>query len=94
MAHETLTDQQQREGWAFVAPPSPSDWPSERITCGAFHPNPEADRLTREMSPPSQYDGCGRHMVWSYAYRCVDCGRWFHRACIRRHFAASTEAPY
>jgi hypothetical protein len=69
----------------------------ECITCGSSHPDfaveervqraraKERDRVSEESDAEDAY-GCGGTIVWTAAYRCVDCGRWFHRDCIRRHF--------
>ena len=66
---------------------------AECIICGASHPDlaiEERVQLARlREGAASDSEGCGRTMVWTVAYRCVDCGRWFHRECIRRHFASS-----
>jgi hypothetical protein len=68
--------------------------PVECIICGASHPDLAIEdrvQLARARKrTSSDADGCGRTMVWTAAYRCVDCGRWFHRDCIRRHFNASS----
>ena len=32
------------------------------------------------------WSGCGKAMTWLHAYRCRQCARWLHGACIDRHF--------
>ena len=66
------------------------------IICGASHPDERVEEILGELRASQGYDpgpmgGCGRTMLWPYAYRCVTCGRWFHRECIRRHFAATQD---
>jgi hypothetical protein len=65
----------------------------EMIACGASHPDLAVEtrvQLARSRGSATEVgDGCGRTMVWTVAYRCVDCGRWFHRDCIRKHFEKS-----
>lgn len=69
-----------------------------RVACGTFHPDRETHNRTAAQAgyPPDSYDdtGCGQPIPWTFAYRCVDCGRWFHRDCIKRHFARNAEPPY
>jgi hypothetical protein len=64
----------------------------DRITCGASHPDPAVEQRFQEVrsdrDAPTDTAGCGRSMVWTVAFRCVDCGRWFHRDCILKHFDA------
>jgi hypothetical protein len=79
----------------------PTDNPSERVICGTFHPNLDTHRrmMVQAGYPAevaSSYDdtGCGSPILWPFTYRCVDCGRWFCTACIRRHFQAAIQAPY
>lgn len=73
----------------------PSDDPrsvGEFIVCGDDHPNPVTNDLAKMLRANEGYPtegGCGRRMRWTYAYRCVECGRWFHRDCIKEHFAAT-----
>lgn len=69
--------------------------------CGTYHPDLETHRRCMILAgvAPEQamtYDdtGCGALMVWTFAYRCVDCGRWFHKTCIWRHFQENIEPPY
>lgn len=73
----------------------------ERVICGTFHPDLDMHRRCMVLAGYAQEDadsyddtGCGRSILWTFAYRCVECGRWFHRDCIRRHFAKAAEAPY
>lgn len=67
---------------------------SERIACGRSHPDERTEEiwnLIRESEghPTGPMGGCGKEMLWTMAYRCVECGRWFHRECALRHFALS-----
>jgi hypothetical protein len=62
------------------------------ITCGADHPDPEIAAALRRMREEAGYPtegGCGKRMCWTLAFRCVECGRWMHRDCIRKHFQES-----
>lgn len=62
----------------------------ERVACGATHPDPEIEErfvaLRANEKAPSGFDGCGRAGVWTFMFRCVECGRWMHKDCILRHF--------
>lgn len=63
--------------------------PVERITCGHVSPDPETERtiarLRADEGYPQDMAGCGHTGRWTAMYRCVDCGRFFHRACLERH---------
>ena len=61
----------------------------ETITCGATWPNAAAEAMIGTMRQRQGYlldAGCGRSLIWVVGYRCVECGRWFHRGCILKHF--------
>lgn len=62
----------------------------QTIECGAVSPVPGD---ARPALRPTTYAGCERLLSWVFAYRCVDCGLFFHLACILKHFRSSTEAP-
>lgn len=60
------------------------------ITCGDFHTDPETNERMRVLRSNEGFPtepGCGKRMRWTYAYRCAECGRWFDRECILKHFA-------
>ncbi len=64
------------------------------IACGASHPDPDTERRIEAVRaadghPTGPMGGCGLPMHWTYAYRCTECGRFFHRHCALRHFAGS-----
>lgn len=64
------------------------------VACGATHPHPEVERRYRALRGQEGHrtdGGCGGTMHWTYAYRCLDCGRWMHGACLREHFEESQE---
>ena len=64
--------------------------PIERIRCGHTHPDPVTERRYQELRKAQGHKiegGCNGNMLWTYAYRCVECGRFFHRECILAHFA-------
>lgn len=67
-------------------------WATERIRCGASHPDARIDADLQDMRDslnfPKDTSGCGASAIWSVMYRCVECARWFHRDCARKHFAA------
>jgi hypothetical protein len=70
----------------------------ERVACGATDPDPYVEALIAEMrqniNAPKGFDGCGGSGVWSYMYRCVECGRWMHKDCILKHFEShKTPSP-
>jgi hypothetical protein len=75
---------------------------TDLVMCGTFHPDVEVHAramLMRQETPDDgviyrDSTGCGRLMHWTYAYRCVDCGIWFHQDCLLNHFKANIEAPY
>lgn len=73
-----------------AAPAPPPE--RERIACGHSHPDPkfnaDIDRLRESEGAPPDTSGCGAAGIWPVMYRCVECARWFHRDCIRKHFAA------
>jgi hypothetical protein len=62
------------------------------VTCGASDPNVHADRkirIARDLVKPSPgFDGCGHVMRLDTAFRCVECGRFFHRTCAAQHFVS------
>ena len=62
----------------------------ECVTCGASHPDLEIENRVQaarvRKGALMDAGGCGRTIVWTAAYRCVDCGRWFHHDCLREHF--------
>lgn len=67
---------------------------AERVTiaCGATHPDPNTERRFRALREAEGHKvegGCGSMLHWTYAFRCVECCRWFHRQCILDHFAES-----
>jgi len=62
---------------------------TERIQCGLTYPEPDAEarvQFLREQIGADLIGGCGAEMVWVFAYRCLECGRWFHASCMREHF--------
>jgi hypothetical protein len=69
----------------------------ERVTCGASHPDPAIEQRVQSArvahGTPADSAGCGRTMVWTVAFRCVECGRWFHRDCIETHFDIHRSSP-
>jgi hypothetical protein len=60
------------------------------IRCGLSDPDPRAEARIADaraaLGAAADDVGCGRLVVLWEAYRCVECGRWFHRGCIVRHF--------
>jgi hypothetical protein len=59
------------------------------IPCGASDPDGGAEAriaAARSAIGAPTDEGCGRLIVLWEAFRCVECGRWFHRACMERHF--------
>lgn len=78
--------------------PDPSLDAPYRVVCGTFHPDPETNNRCNAQGgfPANTYDdtGCGHFILWTFAYRCLDCGRWFHATCLRNHFKANIEPPY
>lgn len=66
--------------------------PAPTIACGQTDPDPNVERrvvaMRQQIGAPTDDSACGRMMVWSIAYRCAECGRWFHRECLVRHFEA------
>jgi hypothetical protein len=60
------------------------------MPCGVTHPDPEIEERTQALRLAEGYateGGCGKPLRWVLAYRCVECGRWYHRDCILQHFA-------
>jgi hypothetical protein len=61
------------------------------IACGRSHRDPRTEdriQLARiEIGAAPTEEGCGRLLLLWDGYRCVECGRWFHRGCIQQHFA-------
>lgn len=68
----------------------------ERIVCGHSHPdarmNDDINALREDAGASPDNAGCGRAGIWPVMYRCAECARWFHRDCIRKHFAAHKTA--
>lgn len=69
-----------------------------RVACGISHPDPDVERRIEAMRKEAghetgPYGGCGAVMFWTFAYRCVECGRWFHRPCAGRHFGDCDGRP-
>lgn len=60
------------------------------IHCGHSHRDPRTEhrvQLARtEIGITPSAEGCGRLLLLWEGYRCVECGRWFHRGCIQEHF--------
>lgn len=68
----------------------------ERVACGASHPDPEINAGIEAMRSAEQartdgFNGCGHAGIWSVMFRCVECGRWLHRECARKHFETYRE---
>jgi hypothetical protein len=64
------------------------------IRCGATSPDPivqailDAKTLVHDLSTGEDHSaGCGILMLWWDSYRCVDCEKFMHRECLRKHFA-------
>lgn len=62
------------------------------IACGASDPDHGAERKIQEARAatghPVDDAACGGQlMVWMSAYRCGECGRFFHRDCLYQHFS-------
>lgn len=65
---------------------------SEWVICGSTYQDPELNACIEALRENEGYEvglGCKRRLKVMYAYRCVDCGRWFHRDCILKHFAVN-----
>jgi hypothetical protein len=66
------------------------------VRCGDTDPDSVVEtrinEVREEIGAPSDHSGCRRSIVWTFAYRCVECGRWFHRDCIQKHFEAHRTA--
>jgi hypothetical protein len=79
----------------YVACPScrPSPEPLQ-LVCGRTDPDDRVEALIRQVransprSGPDDNSACGQPIELRWAFRCVECGRWFHRGCIEKHFAA------
>jgi hypothetical protein len=69
------------------------------LRCGETWPDEERERITNDLRaeqghPEGLNGGCGKGPVkWMYLYRCVECGRFFHRQCIEKHFAIHRPIP-
>jgi hypothetical protein len=64
------------------------------IPCGVSDPDPRTEyRMADARAAIGATDGggCGRLVVLWHAFRCVECGRWFHRSCIERHFRGASD---
>lgn len=67
----------------------------DSIACGATYPDAETEARVQALRGQQGLrtdGGCGKALPWTYAYRCVECARWFHRTCILRHFSESPAA--
>ncbi len=85
----------QLDQYAAGFEPTSDEDPSERIACGDTHPDPETEARFRALRAGAGFEddgtGCGGRGVWTFMFRCVECGRFFHRDCILKHFAAHAE---
>lgn len=61
------------------------------VTCGASSPDPHVESKAiaarARVGAPRDEACCGKQLRLEHAYRCVECGRWAHRACLEKHFA-------
>ena len=81
---------------AFRRAPAPA--PQEpRIVCGRTSMDDREEEMIQQMrqdvNAPDDTSGCGTTCLWKLAFRCAECGRWFHRDCIQKHFAAHSQSP-
>lgn len=64
----------------------------DRIVCGDTYADPKLEARVEAARTidigEHEREGCGESMHWSFGFRCVECGRWFHRACIQKHFTS------
>lgn len=63
---------------------------AEWLVCGSTYQNAEYETRVEDLRAEEGHPvglGCQRRLRIMYAYRCVDCGRWFCRPCILAHFA-------
>jgi hypothetical protein len=66
----------------------------DTIRCGRSHPHPHTEVVIQRSRPGPIRGGCGKLIRWWNAYRCVECGVWMHRTCLREHFALHRDAPH
>ena len=62
---------------------------AQKIVCGYTWPDPvdEAAIQTSRREQGFRTDGgCGKEMPWTVSYRCLECGRFMHSTCLKRHF--------
>lgn len=59
----------------------------------ATHPAParEGEAVCVIEDDAGRVGGCGRPIIASEVFRCLDCGRPFHRDCLRHHCSTSDE---
>lgn len=64
------------------------------IACGATSPNPatqaaiQAATAVYDLATGEDHSaGCGTLLLWWDSYRCLDCDKFFHKECLKVHFA-------
>lgn len=78
-------------GWRTPQAHAADFRPVPTIHCGCSDPDPKVEAKVvaarAAVNPQPGFEGCGRLMnVWA-SYRCTECNRVMHRACLIRHFA-------
>ena len=66
--------------------------PEPRVVCGTTYTDSDTERRIQSMRATAGFSlegGCNKSLIWRYAYRCLECGRWMHAECLRLHFAQS-----
>lgn len=63
--------------------------------CGNTGIDPATERRIRSLrgETPPGFDGCGNEVSWILVYRCLECGRYMHAECLRKHFASHGDEP-
>jgi 8-oxo-dGTP diphosphatase len=59
------------------------------LTCGRTYRDDDTEVRTPvfRQGENASFTGCGGPLVFLYTYRCLQCGRWMHGECLRKHFA-------
>jgi hypothetical protein len=68
------------------------------IHCGQTYAHEQMEQDIQDMREGQGFNvgadnGCGKPMRMGMAYRCVECGRWFHQKCAEHHFTSHTATP-
>lgn len=62
------------------------------LVCGQTYRDQRSEEIAKTMRSSGGFmteAGCGKPITFLLLYRCAECGRFFHLACLRDHFVAT-----